>query len=95
MARRPLIVKIAGDPAWDLGAAWLLLPEGGASRFFDSYAQADEATVRRARGVAVMTPGQVSMSGGGGSLRMTGLGYLKLGLSDGHATVIKVFMPAA
>lgn len=44
----------AGDPAWDLGAAWLLLPEGGASRFFDSYAQADEATVRRARGLAAM-----------------------------------------
>ena len=44
----------AGDPAWDLGAAWLLLPEGCASRFFDSYTQVDEATVRRARGLAVM-----------------------------------------
>jgi aminoglycoside phosphotransferase (APT) family kinase protein len=44
----------AGDPAWDLGAAWLLLPEGGASRFFDSYAVADEATIRRARGLAAM-----------------------------------------
>jgi aminoglycoside phosphotransferase (APT) family kinase protein len=44
----------AGDPAWDLGAAWLLLPDGGAARFFDSYARADEATVRRARGLAVM-----------------------------------------
>jgi aminoglycoside phosphotransferase (APT) family kinase protein len=44
----------AGDPAWDLAAAWLLLPVGGASRFFDSYAHADEATVRRARGLAVM-----------------------------------------
>ena len=44
----------AGDPAWDLGAAWLLLPEGSAPRFFDSYAQADEATVRRARGLAAM-----------------------------------------
>ncbi|WP_326557308.1 phosphotransferase [Micromonospora sp. NBC_01796] len=44
----------AGDPAWDLGAAWLLLPEGGASRFFDSYAQVDEAMVRRARGLAAM-----------------------------------------
>jgi aminoglycoside phosphotransferase (APT) family kinase protein len=44
----------AGDPAWDLGAAWLLLPAGGASRFFDNYAQADEATVRRARGLAAM-----------------------------------------
>ncbi|MFF5075430.1 aminoglycoside phosphotransferase family protein [Actinoplanes sp. NPDC000266] len=44
----------AGDPAWDLGAAWLLLPEGGASRFFDRYAPADEATIRRARGLAAM-----------------------------------------
>ncbi|MFJ7967596.1 aminoglycoside phosphotransferase family protein [Streptomyces sp. NPDC096324] len=44
----------AGDPAWDLTAAWLLLPAGGASRFFNSYAQADEAAVRRARGLAAM-----------------------------------------
>ncbi|MDH6133655.1 aminoglycoside phosphotransferase (APT) family kinase protein [Kitasatospora sp. MAA4] len=44
----------AGDPAWDLAAAWLLLPAGGASRFFSSYAQADEATIRRARGLAAM-----------------------------------------
>jgi len=44
----------AGDPAWDLAAAWVLLPAGGAARFFDSYAQADEATVRRARGLAAM-----------------------------------------
>jgi aminoglycoside phosphotransferase (APT) family kinase protein len=44
----------AGDPAWDLGAAWLLLPEGGASRFFDSYGRVDEATVRRARGLAAL-----------------------------------------
>jgi aminoglycoside phosphotransferase (APT) family kinase protein len=44
----------AGDPAWDLAAAWLLLPAGGAARFFDGYARADEAAVRRARGLAVM-----------------------------------------
>ncbi|SDS95973.1 phosphotransferase [Actinoplanes derwentensis] len=44
----------AGDPAWDLGAAWLLLPAGGASRFFDSYGRADETTLRRARGLAAM-----------------------------------------
>jgi aminoglycoside phosphotransferase (APT) family kinase protein len=44
----------AGDPAWDLSAAWVLLPAGCASRFFDNYAQADEATVRRARGLAAM-----------------------------------------
>ncbi|MCM3884581.1 phosphotransferase [Frankia sp. R82] len=44
----------AGDPAWDLAAAWLLLPAGGAARLFNSYAQADPAAVRRARGLAAM-----------------------------------------
>jgi aminoglycoside phosphotransferase (APT) family kinase protein len=43
----------AGDPATDLSAAWLLLPAGTASRFFDAYARADSATVQRARGWAV------------------------------------------
>ncbi|MEN8652032.1 aminoglycoside phosphotransferase family protein [Streptomyces sp. 21So2-11] len=31
----------AGDPATDLAAAWLLLPAGAASRFFDAYAYGD------------------------------------------------------
>lgn len=44
----------AGDPAWDLAAAWVLLPAGTACRFFDAYARADEATIRRARGLAAM-----------------------------------------
>ncbi|MFF1695761.1 aminoglycoside phosphotransferase family protein [Streptomyces sp. NPDC058257] len=43
----------AGDPATDLSAAWLLLPAGAAARFFDTYARADEATIRRARGWAL------------------------------------------
>ncbi len=43
----------AGDPATDLSGAWLLLPAGTASRFFDAYARADHATVQRARGWAV------------------------------------------
>ncbi|QNE22817.1 aminoglycoside phosphotransferase family protein [Kribbella qitaiheensis] len=42
----------SGDPATDLMAAWLLLPEGAAARFFAAY-PSDEATVRRARGWAV------------------------------------------
>ncbi len=42
----------AGDPAWDLAAAWVLLPTGTAARFFESYARADEAAIRRARGLA-------------------------------------------
>jgi len=44
----------AGDPAWDLAAAWVLLPAGTAARFFDKYAHADEAAIRRARGLAAM-----------------------------------------
>ncbi len=44
----------AGDPATDLAAAWVLLPAGSASRFFDAYAKANDATVRRARGWAVL-----------------------------------------
>lgn len=42
----------AGDPAVDLAAAWVLLPAGAATRFFDAYGDVDEATVRRARGLA-------------------------------------------
>ena len=44
----------AGDPAWDLAAAWVLLPAGTISRFFDMYAQADKAAILRARGLAAM-----------------------------------------
>lgn len=44
----------AGDPANDLAAAWVLLPAGAAEEFFSTYGGADEATVRRARGWAVL-----------------------------------------
>ena len=43
-----------GDPAVDLAAAWVLLPAGMAARFFAAYAEADAATVRRARGLAAL-----------------------------------------
>ena len=43
-----------GDPASDLAAAWVLLPTGAVARFFAAYADADEATVRRARGLAAV-----------------------------------------
>lgn len=44
-----------GDPAWDLAAAWLLLPDGATERFHSAYRPApDAATLRRARGWAVM-----------------------------------------
>lgn len=45
----------AGDPATDLAAAWLLLPDGAAESFFDAYATVDQATVRRARGWALLS----------------------------------------
>lgn len=44
----------AGDPAWDLAAAWVVLPADAVSPFFDAYAQADEGTIRRARGLAAL-----------------------------------------
>jgi len=44
----------AGDPACDLGAAWILLPDGAIDRFHAAYRPApDAATLRRARGWAV------------------------------------------
>ncbi|MFD8814574.1 aminoglycoside phosphotransferase family protein [Streptomyces sp. NPDC059627] len=44
----------AGDPAWDLAAAWVLLPSDVVPRFFEGYADADDAMIRRARGLAVV-----------------------------------------
>jgi len=42
----------AGEPAWDLAGAWLLLPDGAIDRFYRGYAPAaDAATRRRARGL--------------------------------------------
>ncbi|MGW2370245.1 aminoglycoside phosphotransferase family protein [Streptomyces sp. NPDC001667] len=45
----------AGDPACDLAAAWILLPDGAADRFYAAYEPTlDAATLRRARGYAVL-----------------------------------------
>ena len=45
----------AGDPACDLAACWILLPDGFADRFNEAYRPTPEAaTLRRARGWAVM-----------------------------------------
>lgn len=44
----------AGDPATDLAAAWVLLPAGASHTFFAAYGGTDEATIRRARGWAVL-----------------------------------------
>ena len=66
----------AGDPATDLSAAWILLPAGAASRFFGAYEHADEATITRARGWAVLR-----------ALGLIGIGQNgRLGLPGGKPT---------
>lgn len=62
----------AGDPAWDLAAAWVLLPAGLAARFFDAYAQADDAAVRRARGLAALKALFLLLMGRNGDGGLTG-----------------------
>lgn len=44
----------AGDPATDLSAAWLLLPDGALAHFLRGYPGTDPATLRRARGWALL-----------------------------------------
>lgn len=45
----------AGDPACDLAATWILLPDGAADLFHETYRPGpDTATLRRARGWAVL-----------------------------------------
>ncbi|WP_405558384.1 aminoglycoside phosphotransferase family protein [Streptomyces sp. NBC_01171] len=45
----------AGDPAFDLASAWILLPDGALDRFHTAYRPApDPATLRRARGWAIL-----------------------------------------
>lgn len=62
----------AGDPATDLSAAWLLLPTGTARRFFEAYGYADEATIARARGWAVLRAVGLIAIGRNGRLGLPG-----------------------
>jgi aminoglycoside phosphotransferase (APT) family kinase protein len=62
----------AGDPATDLSAAWILLPAGTASRFFGIYEDADEATIARARGWAVLRALHIISIGRNGRLGLPG-----------------------
>jgi aminoglycoside phosphotransferase (APT) family kinase protein len=62
----------AGDPATDLSAAWILLPAGTASRFFGAYEDADEATIARARGWAVLRALHLISIGRNGRLGLPG-----------------------
>jgi aminoglycoside phosphotransferase (APT) family kinase protein len=62
----------AGDPATDLAAAWVLLPDGAADRFFDVYAMADDAMITRARGWAVRQALGLIAVGNAGDKRLPG-----------------------
>lgn len=62
----------AGDPATDLAAAWVLLPAGSETRFFDAYERADEATITRARGWAVLRALMLIHVGQNGRLGLPG-----------------------
>ncbi|WP_374194419.1 aminoglycoside phosphotransferase family protein [Streptomyces sp. N35] len=82
----------AGDPATDLSAAWILLPAGAASPFFDAYERADAATVDRARGWAVLRAlnliaigrnGRLGRPGGKPTWEPAGYATLERVLGDG------------
>ncbi|GLZ36636.1 hypothetical protein Acsp05_02610 [Actinokineospora sp. NBRC 105648] len=62
----------AGDPATDLSAAWILLPAGTAGRFFETYGDADDATIARARGWAVLRALHLISIGRNGRLGLPG-----------------------
>ena len=62
----------AGDPATDLSAAWLLLPDGAAAEFFASYTRADADTIARARGWAVLRAAGLVSIGRAGRLGLPG-----------------------
>lgn len=83
----------SGDPAADLAAAWMLLPEGAAGRFFDTYADADEAAIRRARGWAVLRGMGLIAIGRAGDLGLPG-GKVTWGPA-GRATIDRVLASAA
>ena len=44
----------AGDPAYDLAAAWILLPDGAAEPFFSAYKATEASTIPRARARALI-----------------------------------------
>lgn len=45
----------AGDPATDIAAAWSLLPFGAVTQFLAAYGDVDDATIRRAKGWAILS----------------------------------------
>lgn len=78
-----------GDPAWDVAAAWTLLPSGADAAFFDLY-RADAATVRRARGLALLRAAALLEIGRAGELGQPG-GKVTWGPA-GRATLTRVLV---
>lgn len=62
----------SGDPATDVSAAWLLLPDGAAVECLEAYDRADEATITRARGWATFRALSLIMIGRNGRLGLPG-----------------------
>ncbi|HEX2857506.1 MAG TPA: phosphotransferase [Propionibacteriaceae bacterium] len=62
----------AGDPAWDLAAAWVILPAGLTARFFAAYGPTDAGTLRRARGLAALKSLFLMLMGRNGDLGLPG-----------------------
>ncbi len=62
----------AGDPAWDLAAAWVILPAGLTARFFAAYGPTDAGTLRRARGLAALKSLFLLLMGRNGDLGLPG-----------------------
>ncbi|WP_328583107.1 aminoglycoside phosphotransferase family protein [Streptomyces sp. NBC_00370] len=82
----------AGDPAVDLAAAWVLLPEGAAARLFDAYPHTDDALIRRARGLAAAKCLFLIQMGRNGELGLPGG---KPGWGPvGHRALARVLAPA-
>ncbi|MET7690978.1 phosphotransferase [Streptomyces sp. NPDC005483] len=82
----------AGDPATDLAAAWLLLPDGAAPRFFKSYGTDDQPLIQRARAWAVRSTlgllaigqaGDKGLPGGKPTWGTAGRAALRRVLADG------------
>lgn len=80
-----------GDPATDLSAAWTLLPDGAAQRFFEVYERADEATIARARGWAVLRAVGLIEIGRNGRLGLPG--GKPTWERAGHAALRRVLTP--
>ena len=62
----------AGDPATDLCAAWMLLPEDAVAQCLRTYPWADKETVRRARGWALLRALELITIGRAGELGLPG-----------------------